>query len=118
MGINIPYTHSEDKPSPQLVAKSAIGFAHTGLLFLLARAPSGSIVKEVKPGAMIGFRQVARRHIKLRGESRPAYLVQAREEKLGSQLQLQEPPADYGRFDDRDVKLEIIGADTGENGFF
>ncbi|HEV8436371.1 MAG TPA: hypothetical protein VGR95_23385 [Thermoanaerobaculia bacterium] len=118
MGINIPYTHSEDKPSPQLVAKSAIGFAHTGLLFLLARTPSGSIVKEVKPGAMIGFRQVARRHIKLRGENAPAYLVQAQEEKLGSQLQLQEPPAEYGRFDDRDVKLEIIGADTGENGFF
>ena len=118
MGINIPYTHSEDKPSPQLVAKSAIGFAHTGLLFLLARTPSGSIVKEVKPGAMIGFRQVARRHIKLRGESAPAYLVQAHEEKLGSQLQLQETPADYGRFDGRDVKLEIIGADTGENGFF
>ncbi|HEX7191465.1 MAG TPA: hypothetical protein VF381_07815, partial [Thermoanaerobaculia bacterium] len=118
MGINIPYTHSEDKPSPQLVAKSAIGFAHTGLLFLLARTPSGSIVKEVKPGAMIGFRQVARRHIKLRGESAPAYLVKAHEEKLGSQLQLQESPAQYGRFDDRDVKLEIIGADTGENGFF
>ncbi|MGZ8798140.1 MAG: hypothetical protein ACXW2F_12410, partial [Thermoanaerobaculia bacterium] len=42
MGINIPYTHSEDKPSPQLVAKSAIGFAHTGLLFLLARTPGAS----------------------------------------------------------------------------
>src|SRR5436305_1635644 len=42
MGINIPYTHSEDKPSMQLLAKSAIGFAHTGLLFLLARTPSGS----------------------------------------------------------------------------
>ncbi|HEY2321550.1 MAG TPA: hypothetical protein VGJ82_01690 [Thermoanaerobaculia bacterium] len=118
MGINIPYTHSEDKPSPQLVAKSAIGFAHTGLLFLLARTPGESIVKEVKPGAMIGFRQVAQRHIKLRGESTPAYLVEAHEEKLGAQLQLQEPPADYGRFDGRDVKLEIIGADTGENGFF
>src|SRR5579859_6563087 len=34
MGINIPYTHSEDKPSAQLLSKSAIGFAHTGLLFL------------------------------------------------------------------------------------
>jgi hypothetical protein len=118
MGINIPYTHSEDKPSPQLVAKSAIGFAHTGLLFLLARTPSGSIVKEVKPGAMIGFRQVARRHIKLRGESAPAYLVNARDETLGSQLQLQETPGEYGRFEGGDVKLEIIGADTGENGFF
>jgi hypothetical protein len=118
MGINIPYTHSEDKPSPQLVAKSAIGFAHTGLLFLLARTPSGSIVKEVKPGAMIGFRQVARRHIRLRGESSPAYLVNAREETLGDWLQLQEDASSYGRFGDRDVKLEIIGADTGENGFF
>ena len=39
MGINIPYTHSEDKPSLTLLAKSAIGFAHTGLLFLLARTP-------------------------------------------------------------------------------
>ena len=124
MGINIPYTHSEDKPSPQLVAKSAIGFAHTGLLFLLARTPSGSsekqgaIVKEVKPGAMIGFRQVARRHIRLRGESSPAFLVNAAEEPLGPQLQLQDAPGAYGRFDNRDVKLEIIGADTGENGFF
>src|SRR5713101_1556686 len=43
MGINIPYTHSEDKPSPQLLAKSAIGFAHTGLLFLLARTPGASV---------------------------------------------------------------------------
>src|SRR5438067_3355919 len=61
-GLHIPYTHSEDKPSLPLLAKSAIGFAHTGLLFLLARTPAASdekhsaIVKEVKPGAMIGFR--------------------------------------------------------------
>ncbi|HEX9457537.1 MAG TPA: hypothetical protein VGA84_00255, partial [Thermoanaerobaculia bacterium] len=63
MGLNIPYTHSEDKPSLTLLAKSAIGFAHTGLLFLMARTPGASedehnaIVKEVKPGAMIGFRR-------------------------------------------------------------
>ena len=57
MGINIPYTHSEDKPSAQLLSKSAIGFAHTGLLFLLARTPGVSIIKEIKPGAMIGFKR-------------------------------------------------------------
>ena len=123
MGINIPYTHSEDKPSMQLLAKSAIGFAHTGLLFLLARTPSGSeerhgaSIKEVKPGAMIGFRRVDKRHIALRGERAKAYLVEPREETLGSSLQLRDP-AQYGRFGDRDVPLEIIGADTGENGFF
>ena len=38
MGLNIPYTHGEDKPSPTLMAKTAIAFAHTGLLFL-ARTP-------------------------------------------------------------------------------
>lgn len=123
MGINIPYTHSEDKPSMQLLAKSAIGFAHTGLLFLLARTPSaseekqGAIVKEVKPGAMIGFRRVGRKHITVRGEKAPAYLVSPREEEVGTTLQLRDG-AHYGRFEDRDVPLEIIGVDTGENGFF
>jgi hypothetical protein len=123
MGFNVPYTHSEDKPSPQLLAKSAIGFAHTGLLFLLARTPAsssqehGAIIKEVKPGAMIGFKSVTRKHIRLRGESAPALLVSPRQEKVGDKLQLRDP-AGYGRFEDRDVPLEIIGADTGENGFF
>src|SRR6185295_17989802 len=29
MGLNIPYTHGEDKPSAKLMSKTAIGFAHT-----------------------------------------------------------------------------------------
>ena len=123
MGLNIPYTHSEDKPSLTLLAKSAIGFAHTGLLFLMARTPGSSedeqsaIVKEVKPGAMIGFRRVEKRHIGVRGETGKAYLVEPHEEALGAQLQLRDD-AQYERFDGRDVPLEVIGADTGENGFF
>jgi hypothetical protein len=121
MGINIPYTHSEDKPSTKLLSKSAVGFAHTGLLFLLARTPGAnneSIVKEVKPGAMIGFKRLGTKHVTLRGERTPAILVNAREEEIGSQLQLLDASDDYGRFENREVKLEIIGADTGENGFF
>ena len=58
MGLNIPYTHSEDKPSHKLLAKSEAAFGHTGLLFLLARTPGAPIVKEVKPAAMIGYRAV------------------------------------------------------------
>src|SRR5205085_11261272 len=94
------------------------GFAHTGLLFLLARTPGESIVKEVKPGAMIGFKSLGAKHVTLRGERTPAYLVNAREEHVASTLQLLDASGDYGRFENRDVKLEIIGADTGENGFF
>ena len=58
MGFNIPYTHSEDKPSKKLLAKNEAAFGHTGLLFLLARTPDAPIVKEVKPAAMIGYRGV------------------------------------------------------------
>jgi len=124
MGINIPYTHSEDKPSPQLLAKSAIGFAHTGLLFLLARTPRGSegthgaIIKELKPGAMIGFKRLGETHVRLRGDRERAFLVNAREEAVGPMLQTRRPAEDFGKFEQRDVPLRIIGADTGENGFF
>lgn len=124
MGINIPYTHSEDKPSPQLLAKSAIGFAHTGLLFLLARTPAGegenhgAIIKEIKPGAMIGFKRLGETHVRLRGDRDPAILMNAREEEVGSDLETRQKTETYGRFGDRDIPLKIIGADTGENGFF
>ena len=37
MGLNIPFTHSEDKPSRVLLAKSAMAGAHSMLLFLLGR---------------------------------------------------------------------------------
>lgn len=124
MGINIPYTHSEDKPSPQLLAKSAIGFAHTGLLFLLARTPGGSgekhgaIIKELKPGAMIGFKRLGETHVRLRGDRERAYLVNARDEEIGRALETRQNAKEYGHFEGREVPLKIIGADTGENGFF
>ena len=52
MGLNIPYTHSEDKPSRN-ACQNETAFGHTGLPFLLARTPNSPIVKEVKPAAMI-----------------------------------------------------------------
>ncbi len=118
MGVNIPYTHSEDKPSAQLLSKSAIGFAHTGLLFLLARTPATSIIKEIKPGAMIGFKRLGQTHVRLHGDRQPAYLLEPRDECLGEMLDTREPPERYQKFEGRDVPLTIIGADTGENGFF
>jgi len=126
MGINIPYTHSEDKPSAQLLAKSAVGFAHTGLLFLLARTPAdvsderkhGAMIKEVKPGAMIGFKRLGETHVRLRGDRERAFLMNPRNEAVGSRLETRQAHDAYGRFEGRDVPLTIIGADTGENGFF
>src|SRR2546427_12493449 len=39
MGFNIPYTHSEERPSRMLLAKSAVAGAQSLLLFLLGRTP-------------------------------------------------------------------------------
>lgn len=58
MGLNIPYTHSEDKPSRILLAKSAMAGAHTLLMFLMARTPNSPIVKEIKPAAAIAWKKI------------------------------------------------------------
>jgi hypothetical protein len=134
MGINIPYTHSEDRPSATLLSKSAIGFAHTGLLFLLARTPGvtgsngengasrATMIKEVKPGAMIGFRRLGASHVKLAGPTgrkEPAYLLTPKSETLGTSVNPRHAWPEYPRLGAGDgIPLKMIGADTGENGFF
>jgi hypothetical protein len=112
MGLNIPYTHSEDKPSAKLMRKNAIGFAHTGLMFLMARTPNGPLVKEIKPAAMIGYRRVSYQTVKVRG--RPQMRFESASQHLDGQLQLRGDENQFGRIG----KLHMAGVDTGENGFF
>ncbi len=112
MGLNIPYTHSEDRPSFKLMSKTAVAFAHTGLMFLMARTPDGPLVKELKPAAMIGYRRVAYKAVKLRGQ--PQIRYQSIEQPLGSRLLLRGDENQYERLE----KLHMAGVDTGENGFF
>lgn len=113
MGLNIPYTHSEDKPSKVLLAKNETAFGHTGLLFLLARTPNAPIVKEVKPAAMIGYRAVEVRTTRDRHGNDD--LINAKTFSLdGDWLQLIEDEADYEVVG----KLDMPIVDTGENGLF
>lgn len=112
MGLNIPYTHSEDRPSARLMSKTAVAFAHTGLLFLMARTPRGPLVKELKPAAMIGYRRVSYQTIKLRG--RPQFRYEAKLQPIDGQLVLRGDENLYQRLG----KLRMAGVDTGENGFF
>jgi hypothetical protein len=58
MGFNIPYTHSEEKPSRTLMTKSAVAGAHTLLLYLLGRTPGAPATIEIKPTAAIGWREI------------------------------------------------------------
>ena len=113
MGLNIPYTHSEDKPSRKLLAKNEAAFGHTGLLFLLARTPNAPIVKEVKPAAMIGYRGV--RVIQARDRYDSSDLYEPHEVALeGETLQLREGLTEYKKSGSLDVPV----VDTGENGVF
>ncbi len=112
MGLNIPYTHSEDKPSVQLMSKSAMAFAHTGLLFLMARTPDGPLVKELKPAAMIGYRRVSHQVVKRRGE--PQLLYASARHKIEDKLVLKSGNDDFEVLG----SLKMAGVDTGENGFF
>jgi hypothetical protein len=133
MGLNIPYTHGEDKPSPTLMAKTATAFAQTGLLFLMARTPSSPIIKEIKPAAMIGYRRIGFQRVKgtqyrangsggLRlAADEPYHIYQAREETLGASLD-NEPRFDgFAPVEDesgKPVMLSIPCVNTGENGIF
>lgn len=112
MGLNIPYTHSEDKPSQVLLAKTEAAFGHTGLLFLLARTPHAPIVKEVKPAAMIGYRGV---QVKLASDKhRNSDLFAPKEVELQGQIELAQEDKGYERIGRLDVPI----VDTGENGVF
>jgi hypothetical protein len=93
------------------MSKTAIAFAHTGLLFLMARTPASPIVKEIKPAALIGYRKVDYRHIHKKAE--PLSVYRAKKVKIGNVLDIA-PDRGYNSLGD----LMMVGVDTGENGFF
>lgn len=112
MGLNIPYTHSEDKPSKVLLAKTEAGFGHTGLLFLLARTPDAPIVKEVKPAAMIGYKAV--KTVAVTDKHGNGHLFVPHEVAVQGELALRQGVEGYDKCGD----LIVSVVDTGENGLF
>ena len=114
MGLNIPYTHGEDKPSAKLMSKTAVGFAHTGLMFLMARTPGGPIVKEIKPAAMIGYKKVNYQSLRDRRTHSPVVVYAPRSQPLNGELRLSLPKDRFKAMG----ALGMVGVDTGENGFF
>jgi len=112
MGLNIPYTHSEERPSRVLLSKSAMAGAHSMLLFLMARTPGAPITKEIKPAAAIAWKKIAHGPIYRRGE--PIRRIDAQPRPLGEAFSTEEP----GAAEVRDEILEAVYIDTGENGIF
>jgi len=115
MGLNIPYTHSEEKPSRVLLSKSSIAGAHTLLLFLMGRTPDGAITKEVKPTAAIAWKRIEFGEIKKRGKPIQLLDVPLTEAvKLEGKFRI----CDDKTYKTTDKTLQSIFIDTGENGIF
>ncbi len=115
MGLNIPYTHSEEKPSRVLLSKSSIAGAHTLLLFLMARTPNGPITKEIKPTAAIAWKKIEYGEIKKRGQ--PIELVDV---PVTEAVPLKDK---FVLCSDKQYRttgqtLKSVFIDTGENGIF
>lgn len=115
MGLNIPYTHSEERPSRVLMSKSAVAGAQTLLLYLMARTPEGPMVKEVKPTAAIAWKRIAYDKIMKKGQ--PIHLQDM-------SIDMAHKVTDTFRFDNTNgivpngKDFESVFIDTGENGIF
>jgi NAD(P)-dependent dehydrogenase (short-subunit alcohol dehydrogenase family) len=113
MGLNIPFTHSEERPSPTLLSKASIAGAHSALMFLMGRTPGGPVVKEVKPTAAVAWKRIRYGEVQRAGRPIPRF-------------DCTEPlPLDAAFGADVDVRaeptgenLESVYLDAGENGLF
>ncbi len=113
MGLNIPFTHSEERPSRVLLAKASLAGAHTLLLYLMARTPGAPAVKEIKPTAAISWKSIGVGPV-LRG-GRPIPRADA-VEPVALDAAFVGDAADCWR--EVDGPLEGVYLDAGENGLF
>jgi NAD(P)-dependent dehydrogenase (short-subunit alcohol dehydrogenase family) len=117
MGFNIPYTHGEEKPSRLLLSKAAMAGAQSLLTFLMARTPAGpTIVKEIKPAAVIGWREIGWGPIGARGGEIALYDCSPDDAVAVAEGASLERDGDFGT--PTGGRLEGVYIDTGENGLF
>lgn len=120
MGLNIPYTHSEEKPSGLLLSKSAVAGAHSLLLFLMARTPEGPIIKEFKPTAAIAWKKIEHGTVRRSGEPIRLHSIDIEDAvRLEGCLDRNPPPELAEKLDASPPRhLESVFVDAGENGLF
>jgi NAD(P)-dependent dehydrogenase (short-subunit alcohol dehydrogenase family) len=117
MGLNIPYTHGEEKPSRVLMSKAALAGAQSLLTFLMARTPGGPhIVKEIKPSALIAWKEIGYGPIRRGGRD---FLLYDCLPEQAVALDADGSLANQGDFGtDTGEVLEAVFINTGENGLF
>jgi len=110
MGLNIPFTHSEERPSRMLLAKSGVAGAHSLLLYLMARTPGAPAVKEIKPTAAISWKRIGAGEILKRGQ--PIACFDNSPQPLDTAFSAPAPAQGTGH------NLRGVYLDAGENGWF
>jgi hypothetical protein len=115
MGLNIPYTHSESKPSRTLMSKSAVAGAASLLYLLMNRTAGNPIIKEIKPAALIGWKSIGYGEIRKSGVP-----VQLWDCPLDRGVPLASPAEAFSKVPAQklDGTLKAVYIDTGENGVF
>ena len=117
MGFNIPYTHGEEKPSRVLLSKSAVAGAQTLLTFLIGRTPGGpTIVKEVKPTAVIAWKDIGYGPIRRGGRELALFDCPISQAVSLDDPRSRSPEGEFGSKTGEILRSVYI--DTGENGMF
>jgi hypothetical protein len=117
MGLNIPYTHGEEKPSRVLMSKAALGGAQTLLTFLMGRTPGGlQIAKEIKPTALIAWKEIGYGPIRRGGHDFMLYDCPPEQAVSIKDPANLTPEGDFGA--ETGEIMEAVYVNTGENGLF
>jgi hypothetical protein len=117
MGLNIPYTHSEEKPSQKLLSKSAVAGAHSLLLFLMNSTPGFAFTKEVKPAAAIAWKSIEYGTVARAGA--PIMLFDNNPKTPFNISRSLDLAVDKdGRIRNLKTPLKAVYINTGENGLF
>jgi len=112
MGLNIPYTHSEERPSRTLLSKSAVAGAQSLLLFLVGRTPGAPATIEIKPTTAIAWREIGYGPIRRQTQAIVRYDC-----PTAIPLDAAFGPAAAGWSNTGD-SLRSVYINTGENGLF
>ncbi|MCW5874754.1 MAG: hypothetical protein KIS88_08945 [Anaerolineales bacterium] len=116
MGLNIPYTHGEEKPSRVLMSKAALAGAQSLLTFLMARTPGGpTVVKEFKPTALIAWKEIGYGKISRGGKDFMLYDCPPEQALPLNEANLA-PSGDFGAATGK--AMQAVYINTGENGLF
>lgn len=116
MGLNVPFTHSEERPSRVLLAKASLAGAHSLLLYLMARTPGGPAVKEIKPTAAIAWKSIGFGEIRRGG--RPIRRVDAVKPLPVADALARDGEDGGGAWRETGDTLTGVYLDAGENGMF